>query len=313
MDKASHIFGPILSRRLGWSLGLDIVPYKTCSYDCVYCECGKTNNLTIDKFSYIDPENIFKELSEKLKTIKTLDYITFSGSGEPTLNKDFPYFVKELKKRFSKYKIALLTNTSTLIYDDVYEASLLCDLYVPSMDSVLNKSFININRPTKSFNLELIKEKLINFSKEFKNTMWVEVFFAKDVNDSVQDIEALAQYLEQITCEKIQVNTIDRPGTESWVEPIDLATINLINQKFKNLKFEFIAKKNVTNLNIDKNKEQIKKSILNTIKRRPLSFYDILATFKLQSNEAKTLLNELSRDNKILEIKTNEISFYKLK
>lgn len=239
----SAIFGPINSRRLGISLGLNIIPHKTCSLDCIYCECGKTTNLSIDFFKYLDPDKVLSLLKEKLQTIKKIDYITFSGSGEPTLNIDFPYYVKQLKSIFSNYKIALLTNSTTLIYSSVFNASLLCDLVIPSIDSVINKSFQKIDRPHESINLEAIKNKLIEFSSKFKNKLWLEVFIADGVNSSSDDIKSIYSFVKNLKYEKIQFNSIDRAGTEAWVKPISKETTALIAQVFFGVNYEIIGKK----------------------------------------------------------------------
>jgi len=312
MNKKPYIFGPILSRRLGLSLGLDIVPYKTCSYDCVYCECGKTNNLSLDYFSYLNVDTVLKKLKEKLKTVSNLDYITFSGSGEPTLNKDFPYYVKTLKKEFNEYKIALLTNTSTINNREVYEASLLVDLYVPSMDAVLLKSFNKINRPHTLFNLEEVKTKLIEFSKEFKKLFYLEVFLAKNINDTEEDIKELANYIKKLKYTKVQINTIDRPGTEANIENIDIKTINLISYYLKNINYEYVSNIN-NNLNYKKISKNIKQELLNTIKIRAISFKDILNLYNIDEIKAKALLQCLIDDNKIIEVKHNNTLFYKIR
>jgi len=311
MKNNSFIFGPILSRRLGVSLGLDLIPYKTCSYDCVYCECGKTNNLSTDFISYLNPDLVFKELRKKLSTIDKIDYITFSGSGEPTLNIDFPYYVKTLKKDFKAYKIALLTNTSTIVYEQIYKASLMVDLYVPSMDAVILNSFNKINRPHSNINLALLKEKLIEFSKEYKNKFYLEIFLAKGLNDTKEDIKELANYISKLKYSKVQINTIDRPGTETNVYNIDEKTIDLIRKYFKNINYEYVSRANKQDLKYKLKDLNVKQEILSGLYKRALRLEDILSLYDLEKDTLKALLQSLIDDNKIVEFKQNSVIFYK--
>ena len=145
--KYKHLFGPVPSRRLGLSLGIDPIPYKTCSFDCVYCECGATTKLTAARKEYIPVDEIISELDSFLSSNPTLDYITFSGSGEPTLNIGIGRVISYLKKNFSQYKIAVLTNSSLFSDPEVREELLLADVIMPSLDAVSENVFQKITDP----------------------------------------------------------------------------------------------------------------------------------------------------------------------
>ena len=153
--KYKHLFGPVNSRRLGVSLGVDMMPYKTCTLDCVYCECGSTSVLTTERKEYIGAEEIISELQEFLSAKPLLDYVTFGGSGEPTLNTALGKCIRFIKNNFPQYKVALLTN-GTLFTNPVQEESLLCDMVLPSVDAISDNVFNQINKPHRSLNTSIL-------------------------------------------------------------------------------------------------------------------------------------------------------------
>ncbi len=163
--KLKYIFGPVISRRLGISLGLDIVPYKTCTFDCIYCESGTTTEKTIGRKPYIDSKEILNELGDYLKESPNLDYITITGSGEPTLNSEIGLLINEIKK-ISKVPVAVLTNSSLLYLPEVRKELLSADLVIPSLDAAGQGSFLKISRPPQELDLKKIIEGLILFGKE---------------------------------------------------------------------------------------------------------------------------------------------------
>jgi len=161
-----RIFGPVPSRRLGISLGVDIIPYKTCTLNCLYCECGPTNHLTIERQSFFPPQEVIDELQSILLTIPHLDYITFSGSGEPTLNVDLGWLIKEIKK-FSTVPVAILTNGTLFYLDDVRDDVRLADVILPSLDAATAAAFTSINQPHAGLELERIINGLATLRDEF--------------------------------------------------------------------------------------------------------------------------------------------------
>ena len=156
-----YLFGPVPSRRLGISLGVDLVSFKVCSYNCVYCEVGKTTKLTIKRDSYINSKELIKELDDFLEKKPKLDYITFSGNGEPVLNSELGEIIDYLKKNYSQYKIALITNGSLFFDENLIREIEKIDLLLPSLDAVSTKVFKEINKPHHSLNIKKIIEGLI--------------------------------------------------------------------------------------------------------------------------------------------------------
>jgi len=201
--KAKYLFGPVPSRRLGSSLGIDPIPHKTCTYNCIYCQCGRTTNQTIKRKEYISSKEIIKEVKEFLTNNKVhLDYITFSGSGEPTLNSKIGVMIREIKKMTS-IPIAVLTNSSLLSREDVKEDLLDADLIVPSLDAVVQQTFEFVNRPQKSLNIGEIVQGLIDFRKKYKGKIYLEILLCRGVNDNPPDLKQMKKTLNKIRPDKI--------------------------------------------------------------------------------------------------------------
>jgi len=221
-SRYKHLFGPVRSRRLGISLGVNMIPFKTCSLDCVYCECGATTVLTTERKEYIPTDSIIAELDHYLGTNPQLDYVTFGGSGEPTLHSGLGDIINHLKKNYPQKKLALLTN-STLLYDSKLRADIAkCDLVVPSLDAVSDDIFYKINKPEASLDCAGIIKNLIVLSKKFKGQIWLEIFILPGVNDTDKEIALFKEAIAAINPARVQLNSLDRPGTCSNL-PVPIA------------------------------------------------------------------------------------------
>lgn len=214
-----YIFGPVPSRRLGLSLGIDLMPHKTCTLNCVYCECGRTTNLTLKCKEYIPTELLQEELKDFLSRNPKLDFITFSGSGEPTLHTGIKEIINFIKKDYPKYKIALLTNSTLFFQPDNRKRIAGVDMVIASLDAASEENFKKINRPHPELELSRIIEGLVSLRKEFAKQLWMEVFLVPGINDKKDELNKIKKALSQIYPDKIQLNTLDRPGAESWVKP----------------------------------------------------------------------------------------------
>jgi len=215
-----YIFGPVPSRRLGMSLGIDMVPYKTCTFDCVYCECGQTTvkeSARRDYFGCVEP--VIAQVQQVLSSGVSVDYVTLSGSGEPTLNLRCGEVI-EAVKRLSSRPVAVLTNGSLLTRDDVFEELLVADVVVPSLDAARQETFQRINRPLAEFEIESIVDAIGRFSRAFKGQVWLEVLLVEGLNDTDEEIEALRRAVDRIEPDVVQVGTVDRPGAERWARPV---------------------------------------------------------------------------------------------
>ncbi len=272
-----YIFGPVLSRRLGISLGVDLVTHKTCSLDCVYCECGKTTNLTLEQKEYVSFSDIKKELDHFWANNDDPDYITFSGSGEPTLNNRLGQIIEYIKDNKPHIKTAVLTNST--LFDDpaVRQALLKADLVIPSLDAVSKKAFIRINRPDKGLNITDILKGIEIFAREYKGEIWLEVFILPGFNNSESDLMLLKEAIKKIDPDLVQLNTLDRPGTMSDIEPASKLELERVREILGFDNIAIIAK-------IDDNikvapkidTKDINAAILKTISRRPCTKQDLL-------------------------------------
>ncbi|MGM0603047.1 MAG: radical SAM protein [Bacillota bacterium] len=236
-----HLYGPVNSRRLGRSLGVDLFPYNICSLDCIYCECGPTKELTLKRKEYVETEDVLKELSSYLKESPELDYITFSGSGEPTLHSGLGEILNFIKNDFPQYKTALLTN-STLLNKEVREEIKEFDLIVPSLDGVSVEAFAKIDRPHLDIDIKEVIENIISLRKEQKGKMWLEIFLVPGINDNEVELQLFKQVIKKINPEKVQLNSLDRPGAISDIKKLPRERLekiaDLLKKDMKNIEIE---------------------------------------------------------------------------
>jgi wyosine [tRNA(Phe)-imidazoG37] synthetase (radical SAM superfamily) len=215
----SHIFGPVHSRRLGRSLGVDLVPYKVCSYNCVYCECGDTTELTFRRSDFFPVQEVLGELEDYLSRSPVLDFITFSGSGEPTLSLSIGVCIRYLKDHFTSYRLAVLTNGTLLWREDVRRDLIKADVVLPTLSSAIDETYHRIHRPAPGLEVGQIIAGIEQFRREYDGEIWLEIFIIPEINTSEIELEALRSAIRRINPDRVQLNTLDRPGTESWVRP----------------------------------------------------------------------------------------------
>lgn len=219
-----HVFGPAFSRRLGRSLGVDLVPFKTCTYDCVYCQLGQTTVCTLERREYVPVGEILDEVARKLETGIEVDYITLAGSGEPTLHSGIGDIIAGIKALETTARrvppVAVLTNGSLFWMDEVRDALRQADLVIPSLDAGTPESFAQVNRPVSSVTFEKMVEGLVLFRDRFVGQIWLEVFLLGGMTDSRQELESLATLVRRIRPDKVQLNTVERPAPGGHVVPV---------------------------------------------------------------------------------------------
>ena len=216
----SRIFGPVPSRRLGRSLGVDVVPYKTCTFNCIYCECGATTDLTCERREFFPLEEILDEFRDSLAEIPTPpDVITLSGAGEPTLYSRLGELIDTIR-RSSGIPVAVITNSSLLFMPEVREELGRADIVLPSLDTALAGPFSRMNRPHGSITLEGMIEGLGAFLDEYRGKVLFEILLLEGYNTDDEDLEALASFLGRYRVDSIQLNTAVRPGTEVGIVPL---------------------------------------------------------------------------------------------
>lgn len=206
-----YLYGPVPSRRLGRSLGVDIVPHKVCSYDCIYCQLGRTTRLTCAPQPLVSVGDVIGEIEHWLKEGGTADYITFAGSGEPTLNVDLGRMVTATKK-LTGIPVAVITNGSLLGEPEIREAVSMADVLVPSLDAGTESTFRAINRPAAGISFVGMREGLVQSAQEFAKEIWLEVMLVAGVNDSDAELQAIGETVRRVCPDRLQVNTVDRPS-----------------------------------------------------------------------------------------------------
>ena len=269
----NHVFGPVPSRRLGVSLGVDLVVSKSCNLNCIFCECGATKKIQLERKRFKETKEITDEIEEVLKTIRP-DYITFSGSGEPTLSLDLGNISKYIKTEM-KYqgKICLITNSLLLANKNVVDELEYIDLVIPTLNTLNQEIFEKIVRPDYRTNVEEIRRGFINLNNSnYKGKIWIEIFILEGITDGDKNIEEIANFLisENIRYDKIQLNTIDRVGA---VRDLKAISYNKIS-KIKNL-LEEKGLKNVEIINSlteleDNKKIEINEELLANMKNKRL-------------------------------------------
>ncbi len=290
-----HIYGPVPSRRLGFSLGVDILPYKTCTLDCIYCQLGPTPKKTVQQKELFSSDSVLAQINKTLSSGQRIDYITFSGSGEPTLNSALGKLIREIKK-ITDSPVAVLTNSTLLTEARVRKALQAADLVVPSLDAATQEEFIAVNRPHSSLKIEDIIVGLIKFRQEFKGQIWLEIMLVRGRNDSPEHINKLKAAVREIQPDKIQLNTVIRPPAETYAKALNHEELEKI-QKFFGKKSEIVA--DFAQMNQFPQSQDLERKILSMIQRRPVTLSDISASLGKHRDEVLKYLNILISNGKI--------------
>jgi wyosine [tRNA(Phe)-imidazoG37] synthetase (radical SAM superfamily) len=304
----NYVFGPVPSRRLGRSLGIDLVPLKTCTYDCIYCQLGRTTRQTVERKPYVPVELVIQQLQEKLSTLSTPpDFITFSGSGEPTLNFRIGDFIGEVN-RLITVPVAVLTNGSLLHLEAVREALLGADVVIPSLDAAHSSLFRLINRPHFSLNFSQVIEGLKKFRKEYTGEIWLEIMLCRGFNDENQHIKRLRVEIEKIGPNRTHLNTVVRPPAEEFAYPLSKEQLEkaaqLLGGKAEILPAECPASAARVYGEIDR-------EVLFLLERRPCSLDDLSRAFGVSEKDMAASLRKLRDKGAVGYNVYNRTVFYK--
>ena len=216
----NYVFGPVPSRRLGRSLGIDPIPPKTCNWNCVYCQLGRTVPLTNERREYFPRRDILAEVIKALNAHQPgeIDWVTFVGSGEPLLHSSIGWLIREVKVH-THLPVAVITNGSLLYLPEVRQELLVADAVLPTLDAGNPKLYRKINRPHSEIKFERLVDGLISFRKEYKGKLWVEVMLVDGLNDTAQALWEIARILQSIQPDLVHINLPTRPPAEAWVKP----------------------------------------------------------------------------------------------
>lgn len=223
----NYVFGPVPSRRLGLSLGVDVIPKKVCTLDCVYCEVGSTDKRAMRRREYFPAETIIAEVEQALAGRSNLDHVSFSGSGEPTLNSKLGEIIRAVKQMTS-VPIAVITNGTLFSLEDVRYDLLAADVVLPSLDAVSQDVFEKVDRSHPQLRIDTIIQGLIEFRDEYKGQIWLEIMLVKGYNDRDEDIRRIQDVLSRFRPDKIQLNTVVRPPSVQGVQPISTSRMKEI-------------------------------------------------------------------------------------
>jgi wyosine [tRNA(Phe)-imidazoG37] synthetase (radical SAM superfamily) len=302
-----YLYGPVPSRRLGRSLGIDIVPLKLCTLDCVYCQLGRTTQKTIERRDYVPIEAVLAELKDALKEGLEADFITISGSGEPTLNSRLGELIDGIKK-ITDIPVAVITNGTLLYREDVRADCTKADLVVPSLDAGDEATFRKVNRPHKDISIEKLVDGLVAFRKEFPGRIWLEVFLVEGLNTDIAEIDEIKELIKRIRPDKVQLNTAVRPTADHAIRKVDAEKLQTI-ARWIGEGCEVVA-----DLPLHHNAERVHsraEDILSMLKRRPCSLNDICSGLGINSNEALKHITDLQHRGLIDPEEKNGKTFFK--
>lgn len=225
-----YVFGPVLSGRLGRSLGLDLLGARICSMNCVYCESGPLERLTLSRAPYVPAAALLAELraweAGRIKRGEPLpDVVTLGGMGEPTLNSELPTIISGVRSILPGVPVAVLTNASLMADPSVRAELAQADMVLPSLDSLVPEEFARVNRGHPGLDPASIAGGVLAFRRESAAKLYLEVLLSAGVNDSARNLELLLEYCGQLKPDRVDVVTLSRPGTEAWARPVDAAIL----------------------------------------------------------------------------------------
>ena len=304
-----YLFGPVPSRRLGVSLGIDPIPKKVCSLDCVYCEVAKTSLKTLERAEYVPAEEILSELRKYLaQNHVALDFITFSGSGEPTLNSQLGFMIREIK-RMTGTPVAVITNGTLLWREDVRQDLLPADLVMPSLDAVSEALFIKINHPAKGLTAQMVLEGLIRFRKDYAGPIWLEILIVKGINDQEEAYNRLADAVKKINPDRVQLNTIVRPPRQRRAQLVSEKELQRL-QRIIGPKAEIIA-----NFNRETNKayrEEIEDTLVELLKIRACTIEEMVESMGIHRDELLKYIELLQDEGYLQKIQFESKIYFKI-
>ncbi len=298
-----YVYGPVPSRRLGLSLGISVVPAKTCTLDCVYCQCGRTTRKSVVRESFFPVEDILAEVRAVAGQAR-VDYLTFSGEGEPTLNRDLGRMVRRLKKEFP-IPVAVITN-GTLLTDPAVRRSLYAaDLVVPSLDAAEQRTFARIDRGHRSLKIDEIIAGLVTFRRYYKGQMWLEIMLVKNVNDAVEHLIKLRQVVHRIKPHKVHLNTVVRPPAEKTARPLSLEELEQIRMLFgpdaEVVAAAPVSGKRGSNQNESRSRESDR--VLAMVRGRPSTPTDISCSLGIPVRRVSAILVSLLRRGLVRQVR----------
>ena len=300
-----YLFGPVPSRRLGRSLGVDLVPYKTCSFDCIFCQLGRTTNKTVTRKEYVPVSDVLAELENRLSANTSIDYITLSGSGEPTLHSEFGQVI-EFVRNNTRIPAALLTNSSLLTDPDVRAQASTADIIKASFSAWDQTSLKEINRPHPDVKFEQILEGLQLLRQQFSGEIRLEVFLVWGTNTTQRAVQNIAEQVKNIAPDRIQLNTTSRPPCEQYAYALPQDQMLQLAELFDPTAEVIAEYTSESNAGGQTNQREI----LHMLQRRPCTIDDICRVFGIHRNEALKYVGKLLRTGDVKKNEKKGTSYY---
>lgn len=312
VTRMKHIFGPVNSRRLGLSLGIDLLPPKICNFNCIYCEIGPTTEFTCERKEYVPTSEIIAEIDRFLAdtaAAQRLDVFTITASGEPTLHTGIGTIIRHLKDRTAK-PVAVLTNGSLLHDPEVRRDLSAADIVIPSLDAAREQSYRKINRPAACAPLDLVIDGLIRFRKEFAGQYWLEILLAKGINDGPDDLAALRDTVARINPTRVQLNSVARPPLESFALPLSQSELTAAAQYFT-VTVEILV--DFTTREREKFQPANATAILAMLRRRPCTAADVAEALNLETAPAEEALEQMVANGALIKTAHHRKEYYQPK
>jgi wyosine [tRNA(Phe)-imidazoG37] synthetase (radical SAM superfamily) len=303
-----YVYGPVPSRRLGRSLGIDLVPFKTCTCDCIYCQLGRTSHKTMNRLAYLPVNKILAELEQVLNSGETPDYIGIAGSGEPTLHSEIGVLIKEIK-RCTATPVVVLTNGSLLWMPAVRADLMSADLVLPSLDAGDPRLFKRINRPCSGITYERMVSGLIQFVHQFPGQVWLEIMLLGKLTDSPAAVTRIADCVSRIKPARVQLNTVCRPPAEKYARPVSAEQMQTLRVFFAE-PVDIIGENPAAQVPLATVYTIGSREIVAMLGRRPCTAEDVGAGLRMNVNEALKKLEQLVAAGLAHRLEENRKIFY---
>jgi wyosine [tRNA(Phe)-imidazoG37] synthetase (radical SAM superfamily) len=306
-EQEKYLYGPVPSRRLGLSLGVDIVPFKVCTLDCVYCQIGSTTEKTVERKEYVPIKAVLAELRQRVEHGLRADFVTMSGSGEPTLYSRLGELIEAIKN-ITDIAVAIVTNGTLLYRQDVRADCAKADVVLPSLDAADEPTFRRVNRPHADISAERLISGLCAFRDEYPGQIWLEVLLVEGVNTSDEQIARIKEAIERIRPDKVQLNTAVRPAADFGVRPVDVGKLEAIAAVLGD-RCEVVG--GFSPSGCGSLAESRVQDVLSMLKRRPCSLDDICSGLNIGRNEALKYVTDL-RDRQVIHSELRDgVTFFK--
>jgi len=306
MRRYRHIYGPVRSARLGFSLGLDLVPHKTCCYDCIYCQQGRTTRKTFELAEWVRVDDVVEEMRDFVRQYRgRIDVITLAGSGEPCLNSGFGRVIRAAKD-LGVAPVCVLTNGAPFLHRSVRDAAVDADIVIPTLTSARRRTFKALHRPVEGILPEALISAWLEFKRRFRGRFIVEVMVVAGYNDSDEEVEALRGALQTLEPDEVQLNTVRRPPSEEFAKAVGQQRLQQIGRAL-GVPFSLPKERGRGAARSDE-----VEAVLGILKRRPCSAAEIAQTLAVPTNHILKILLDLQEQGRVGTKRVEGQVFYSL-